>query len=339
MKKLLSILFLFSFCFGFAQTKDSLSVEEQQRREKNIQAGNPFKKFGYTPKIHTLSKGKYLEFHDLDSIVKIGSFSYHVKNKSITGYSEKETKYSEATLRPEIVSRWFSPDPLSNEFPNWSPYTFTNDNPIYFVDPDGRFSLPAALAKKYQRLAHYLKNNIQSISNNKTVMGALMKYGQFTEEQINNALKWGEGPEINITQLGPSSTGIGDRAGLYAPKKYGKNTLNLDSDLADRLENATGDNKDILLFQVAKTILHEYVHLGDAKDGVQQKDNSGKIIEEGNAFEIKAYGRDIRSFNDAADVLNEYNKRNGISKRYEYSEQKEIQLEEVIITTKKKIDD
>ena len=136
-KNYLIILFLFSICFGFAQTKDSLSVEEQLRRDKNIQAGNPFKKFGYTPKIHTLSKGKYLEFHDLDSIVKIGSFSYHVKRKSITDYFQEDTNYSEASYRPEIISRWFSPDPLSDEFPSWSPYVFTNDNPIFFTDPTG----------------------------------------------------------------------------------------------------------------------------------------------------------------------------------------------------------
>jgi hypothetical protein len=60
-----------------------------------------------------------------------------VKRKLITGYIVKETKYSEATLRPEIVSRWFSPDPLSDEFPSWSPYVFTNDNPIRFTDPTG----------------------------------------------------------------------------------------------------------------------------------------------------------------------------------------------------------
>ncbi len=138
MKQILTFLFLGVFCLSFAQTKDSLSVEEQQRREKNIQAGNPFKKFGYTPKIHTLSKGKYLEFHDLDSIVKIGSFSYHVKKKAITGYTKQETRYSEATLRPEIVSRWFSPDPLSEEFPEWSPYNFVKNNPINMIDPDGR---------------------------------------------------------------------------------------------------------------------------------------------------------------------------------------------------------
>ena len=130
--------FLFSFCLGFAQTQDSLRLEEQQRREENIQAGNPFKKFGYKPKISTLSKGKYLEFHDLDSIVQIGSFTFHVKKKVIIGYIVKDTKYSEATLRPEIISRWFSPDPLSEEFPSWSPYNFVKNNPIRYVDPDGR---------------------------------------------------------------------------------------------------------------------------------------------------------------------------------------------------------
>lgn len=134
----LTLLFLFSICFGFSQTKDSLSVEEQARREKNIQAGNPFKEFGYKPKIATLSKGKYLEFHDLDSIVQVGTFMYNTRLKSIVSIIQKDTlPLSEATLQPEIVSRWMSPDPLSDEFPKWSPYTFTNDNPIYFVDPDG----------------------------------------------------------------------------------------------------------------------------------------------------------------------------------------------------------
>lgn len=128
---------LFSFGFGFAQTKDSLSVEEQEKRRRNIEAGNPFKKFGYTPKIATLSKGKYLEWHDLDSIVRIGSYSFHVKKKDITGYNMDEDKNSESTLRPELTSRWLSPDPLAEEFPSWSPYNFVMNNPLRYNDPLG----------------------------------------------------------------------------------------------------------------------------------------------------------------------------------------------------------
>jgi hypothetical protein len=138
MKKiLLLIVILFSISLSFAQ-EEELSEKEKARREKNIQAGNPFKRFGYTPKIATLSKGKYLEFHDLDSIVRIGSYSYHVKKKEITGYTKLDTVHPESTLRPEIISRWFSPDPLSDEFPSWSPYSFVYNNPVRFIDPDGR---------------------------------------------------------------------------------------------------------------------------------------------------------------------------------------------------------
>jgi len=139
MKKLtLLLIMLFSVGFLYSQENEKLSEKEKVRRQHNIDIGNPFARFGYKPKIATLSKGKYLEFHDRDSIVKIGSFTYNTKQRKITGYTDIDTVRSEATLRPELISRWFSPDPLSSEFPSWSPYNFTNCNPIRFIDPDGR---------------------------------------------------------------------------------------------------------------------------------------------------------------------------------------------------------
>lgn len=41
----------------------------------------------------------------------------------------------------DVAGRWISPDPLSEEFPEWSPYNFCFDNPLKFVDPDGRAAI------------------------------------------------------------------------------------------------------------------------------------------------------------------------------------------------------
>lgn len=130
------LLLLFSFSMLSAQEK--LSKEEKARREKNIQAGNPFAKYGSKAPVATLSKGKYLEVHDLDSLVTIGTSRWDVYNKKIVGDINIDSLNVDALPIGDAPGMWMSPDPLSEEFPSWSPYNFCMGNPLRLVDPDGK---------------------------------------------------------------------------------------------------------------------------------------------------------------------------------------------------------
>ncbi|MGH2666305.1 HNH endonuclease [Flavobacterium sp.] len=130
-------LFIFLLFFGVTQAQEKLSKEEEARREKNVQAGNPFIKYGSKAPVATLSKGKYLEVHDLDSIVTIGTMRWHVDKEEIVGRIEQDTLNPDAQPIGDAPGRWMSMDPLSEEFSDWSPYSMCFDNPVKYVDTDG----------------------------------------------------------------------------------------------------------------------------------------------------------------------------------------------------------
>jgi hypothetical protein len=108
------------------------------RPPPNYKADNPFKDLGYETEVLTHSNGKYIEDFDLDSLERIGAAVYNWQKERIAGFVLTDTIYSEYSLEPEIISRWLSPDPLADEFPSWSPYNYTEGNPVLLIDPDGR---------------------------------------------------------------------------------------------------------------------------------------------------------------------------------------------------------
>lgn len=117
-------------CCSLLYLKSSIAQTNQEY--------NPYESIGQEAEVLTLSKGKYIEFFDLDSIEIIGDAILNTNTMKVIGFVERDTSYSEATLEPEIVSRWLSPDPLAREFPYSSPYVSFENNPIFYTDPDGK---------------------------------------------------------------------------------------------------------------------------------------------------------------------------------------------------------
>jgi hypothetical protein len=85
----------------------------------------------------TLSQGRYQEFFPNDTLVQIGSVIFNTITQEVVGFVEPDS--SGLNFPADVASRWLSPDPLAAKYPEMSPYVGMGNNPIIFVDPDGRY--------------------------------------------------------------------------------------------------------------------------------------------------------------------------------------------------------
>ena len=53
--------------------------------------------------------------------------------------SLQQTQMDIAIATTDDVSKWLSPDPLCDKYPEISPYAYCNWNPVKYIDPDGRY--------------------------------------------------------------------------------------------------------------------------------------------------------------------------------------------------------
>jgi RHS repeat-associated protein len=47
---------------------------------------------------------------------------------------------SGARYYDSYIGRWLSVDPLADKYPGWSPYNYTMNSPLKYVNPDGKES-------------------------------------------------------------------------------------------------------------------------------------------------------------------------------------------------------
>lgn len=96
---------------------------------------NPFSELGYKKQVmYTSSKGEFEEFHDKADVVEIGSIYFNSKTKKVVGYLNEEKEKAEVATATSAMSV----DPHCEKYYWISPYAYALNNPVKYVDPDGK---------------------------------------------------------------------------------------------------------------------------------------------------------------------------------------------------------
>ena len=101
----------------------------------------PFEDLGVKEERYaTLSNGLFDEQMLTKPVEQYHRTMFDTKQKKITELVELDTTYNNYPM--DLVVFAWGVDPLAHEFPSWSPYVAFADNPLFYIDPDGRAVKP-----------------------------------------------------------------------------------------------------------------------------------------------------------------------------------------------------
>lgn len=203
-------------------------------------AQNPYDAIGKKTTMLTLTNGKYPEYIPYDSIQRIGSIVINVKRLTVLSFLDRDS----LNMAPEVSSRWWAPDPLTQKYAPISPYAFSLNNPILFKDADGRVVVDAnGNAITYDRG----KDGVVKWSENATAdvqkVGNAMLTTKFGEQAFN---KW-QSAKTAITIVIDKETAPED-------KRYAETKPNAFAEDGGGKTNADGQYESATVFFYEKNI-------------------------------------------------------------------------------------
>jgi hypothetical protein len=117
--KIILALLILSFSYAFAQD-------------------NPYEVFGHTSKVVYETKvSEYLTIKNNDTTSITKSIAFNFEDRVILFLGDKDTILKAFKIEPEQLLRFLSVDPLTKDYPWYTPYQFAGNKPIIATDLDG----------------------------------------------------------------------------------------------------------------------------------------------------------------------------------------------------------
>lgn len=205
------------------------------------------------------------------------------------------------------LSLWISTDALKEKTPNISPYVYTENNPIIYIDPDGNFKWKALAeaSRSWYNLWH--KNKASEVIENRDTKNPCLRYsyqvssyenGEFVvtlhykvgKGLVNAAQNVGDAASIAGYALTLSVAG----AEIGVPLAGIGNTISGAAGIAEMCIDAVNDDWDnivksgIFLFidKTTKKLFHKYLPGHGKKIGEEGFDLGTEILEQGRGLKV-----------------------------------------------------
>ena len=170
-----------------------------------------------------------------------------------------------------ISGRFTSVDPLSEKFYGMSPYNYSENNPINFLDDNGKFKIPYKgevspfnglkspdYNQQYPLFVNLLKNADKYLNDNPTILNNLSKYSGISKSKLLNDFKINSGPTAFLEEM------------LYFGWQSDPNKFSIRSAEVIKAKDLLkkGNKSDALIYLTSSflTIIHEYLHTQGLSD-------------------------------------------------------------------------